>query len=353
MQSNVTVADPPLDDQLDDQLDERMLRRRALQIVALLAVIGIVVWLAPGLGEVRRRLEGAEAGWLLVGIALEALSCLSYVLMFRPIFCPHMSRRTARELGLSELAVGSLLPSSGIGGLALGAWALRKGGMPAEHIARRSVAFYVLKGAANFLAVAVIGVLMFVGVGPAVSPLLSILPAGLAVLTIAAVMAVPLGLRRASARADRGGRWTAVAKALQALADGLAEAGEVLRRRDWRVIAGSLGYWAFDNAVLWACFRAFDEAVPVTVVLMAYLIGQLGGLIPIPGGIGGVDGGLIGALVVYGVAAGVATAAVLAYRLILFWLPLLVGSVAFASLRRGLADRGRPDVCEFSPVIAP
>ena len=98
---------------------------------------------------------------------LEVLSCLSYVLMFKPVFCPRMSWRTSYELGMSELAVGSLVPASGAGGLAFGAWALRKGGMPAEDIARRTVAFFVLKSAANFVAVAVLGVVMWLGVGPA------------------------------------------------------------------------------------------------------------------------------------------------------------------------------------------
>ena len=53
---------------------------------------------------------------------------------------------------------------------------------------------------------------------------------------------------------------------------------------------------------------------------MAYLIGQLGGLIPLPGGLGGVDGGLIGTLVLYGAGATAAATAVLAYRAIVLLL---------------------------------
>jgi len=336
----------PPSEPLDDQFDARLLRRRALQVVALLAVVGLIAWLAPGLDEVRTRLRGADAGWLALAVGLEALSCLSYVVMFGPVFCTRMTWRSSYELGMSELAVGSLVPASGAGGLALGAWALRKDGMAAQDIAERTVAFYALKGAANFAAVAVVGIVMFAGLGPSFSPLLTILPAGMAIATIAGVMAVPLLLRRAPGIAQRGGRWTTIAKGLDALAAGLGEAGRIVRRRDWQVIAGSLGYWAFDNAVLWACFRAFGEAPALTVVLMAYLLGQLGGLLPIPGGIGGIDGGLIGALIVFGVGAAAATVAVLAYRLILFWLPLLVGGVAFAGLRRGVGNPERPDLCQ-------
>jgi uncharacterized protein (TIRG00374 family) len=111
------------------------------------------------------------------------------------------------------------------------------------------------------------------------------------------------------------------------------------------VITGSLGYWAWDNAVLWATFHAFDYSPPITVILMGYLIGQLGGLLPLPGGLGGIDGGLIGTLIVYGTPAAATAAAVLVYRVILFWLPLLVGAVAFISLRRALNRPDRPELC--------
>ena len=83
-------------------------------------------------------------------------------------------------------------------------------------------------------------------------------------------------------------------KIIDPLTTGVREAGRVVRRRDWRVIAGSTGYWAFDNAVLWATLHAFGASPAITLVLMAYLIGQLGGLLLIPGGIGGIDGGLFG-----------------------------------------------------------
>jgi uncharacterized protein (TIRG00374 family) len=121
----------------------------------------------------------------------------------------------------------------------------------------------------------------------------------------------------------------------------------ILRSGNAAVIGGSIGYWAFDNAVLWATFHAFGLSPPVTILLMAYLIGQLGGLLPLPGGIGGIDGGLIGALIVYSVPVAGATAAVLAYRVILFWLPLLVGASAFADLRRNM-----PGSSEFASCAA-
>jgi uncharacterized membrane protein YbhN (UPF0104 family) len=336
---------------LPEELAPRRLLRRFVQVVALLAILVLVALLAPGLGEVRRRLDGAAPGWLALAVLFEGLSCASYVLMFRPVFCRHMSWRTSAEIATSELAAGSLVPASGAGGLALGAWILHRGGMPADRIARRSVAFFLLKSSVNFVAVAVLGTLMAVGiVGPHRSLLLTALPAALSVLVIGLVVALPrLGPGRdPGPDASRFARGAAAAR--RAVIDGTAGALEILRSRDALVLVGSIGYWAFDNAVLWATFRAVGADVPISIVLMGYLIGQLGGLLPIPGGIGGIDGGLIGTLIVYGAPAAATAAAVLAYRVILFWLPLLVGAVGFAMLRRALDRSVRPDLCEPLPA---
>jgi uncharacterized protein (TIRG00374 family) len=286
-------------------------------------------------------------------VVFEALSCISYVLMFRPIFCRRMSWRTSAEIGWAELGVGSIVPASGAGGLALGAWILSRRGMSVERIARRTVAFFLIKSSVNFVAVAVIGTLMAVGiVGPHRSPLLTALPAALSVGLIALVVALPkLGPGRDPGR-GAGKTRRAVHAARGALINGTAEAVEIVRRRDVLLIVGAVGYWAWDNAVLWATFKAVGADVPLSIVLMGYLIGQLGGLLPLPGGIGGIDGGLIGTLIVYGAPVAATAAAVLAYRVILFWLPLVGGAIAFASLRRGLDQPDRPDLCE-PPNVTP
>ncbi len=100
------------------------LRKRSLQAIALLAALGAVVLLAPGLGEVREKLSGADPSWLVLATVLEGLSFASYVLMFGPIFCTGLTSRRSWQIGGSELAMGSLVPASGAGGLALGAWIL-------------------------------------------------------------------------------------------------------------------------------------------------------------------------------------------------------------------------------------
>jgi uncharacterized membrane protein YbhN (UPF0104 family) len=198
----------------------------------------------------------------------------------------------------------------------------------------------------NFIAVAVLGAVMALGiVGPHLSLWLTALPAAGALLVITVVLLVPrLGIGT-PASPDSGRTRKAVWEVRKALVGGTAEAVQIVRSRNLLVISGSLGYWAWDNAVLWATFHAFGYSPPITVILMGYLIGQLGGLLPLPGGLGGIDGGLIGTLIVYGTPAAATAAAVLVYRVILFWLPLLAGAVAFMSLRRGMNRPDRPELC--------
>jgi uncharacterized membrane protein YbhN (UPF0104 family) len=319
--------------------------------VAALAVLVGIFALAPGLGEVRHRLADASPGWLAVATLLEGLSCASYVVMFGPIFCTGLTWQRSCQIGGSELAMGSLVPASGAGGLALGAWVLHRGGMDGARIARRSVAFFLIKSGANFVAVAVLGTVMAAGLlGPSLSLWLTAFPAAGAALTVIAVAALPrLGPGRAPGpEASRFRR--ALSSTRRAVIEGTAEALKILRSGNLRVLAGSVGYWIFDNAVLWATYHAFGLSPPLTVILMGYLIGQLGGLLPIPGGIGGIDGGLIGAMIVYGAPAAGTAAAVLAYRVILFWLPLIAGGVAFIQLRRNMPSGGELAAC--APAIA-
>jgi uncharacterized protein (TIRG00374 family) len=108
---------------------------------------------------------------------------------------------------------------------------------------------------------------------------------------------------------------------------------ELVRSRD-PLLLGAVGWWAFDIAVLWACFHAFGSAPPQAVIVMAYFVGMLGNALPLPGGIGGVDGGMIGAFTAFGVDVELSVVAVLAYRVFAFWLPTLPGAVAYLQLRR-------------------
>jgi uncharacterized protein (TIRG00374 family) len=338
-------------EELPSEFQPKSLRHRAAQALLAGAILVAIVLFAPGLGEVRDELKGASPGWLVVACALEGLSFASYVVMFGPIFCTGLGWKRSWEIGGASLAMGSLVPASGAGGLALGAWALNRGGMGGERIARRSVAFFLIKSGVNFAAVALIGTVLALGiVGPDLSLWLTALPAVMATLSIVAVALLPrFGPgERPHPDESRLRRWFAATR--RALIEGITEAGKILRTGNRRVLAGSFGYWAFDNAVLWATFHAVGITPPLTVILMGYLIGQLGGLLPIPGGVGGVDLGLIGCLIAYGAPAAGTAAAVFGYHLILFWLPLVVGGVSFTRLLRNMP--GEAEFASCAPAIA-
>ena len=113
----------------------------------------------------------------------------------------------------------------------------------------------------------------------------------------------------------------------------MRDALEHLRSRD-PALLGAVLFWAAQIAVLWAAFHAFGDAPPLAVLVQAFFVGMLGNLLPMPGGVGGVEGGMIGAFAAFGVDSGLAVVAVLVYRAFTFWLPLLPGVFAYFRLRR-------------------
>jgi uncharacterized membrane protein YbhN (UPF0104 family) len=331
---------------LPEEFSGSRLRRSLLVLAAFVLIVVAVVLLVPGLGSLRERFSGGRPGWLVLAAVLEVGSCASYVMIFRAVFCRRMSWRTSTEIGLAELAANALLSVGGAGGLALGAWILRRGGVPRGHIARRTVAFFLLTSLAN------VGCLVLGGLGLATGVLhgapdrwLAILPAIGGALAIGLALATRLAAGAVARRARRAN----VERTLRAIGDGVDEALALLRSRDLAIILGAAGYLLFDIAMLGVCFAAFGMAVPPAgVLLLAYLIGQLGGLIPVPGGIGGVDGGLIGTLVLYGVDASAAAVAVLAYRGLLLSIPALLGLPALEILRRRLRTEAH-DIAACAP----
>jgi uncharacterized protein (TIRG00374 family) len=340
---SVQVA--PEDLTVPAELSRRRLRQRLLFAFGLVLVVVALVTLLPGLGALRTRLSQAKPAWLLLGIGLKVLSGLGYVAVFRMVFCRRMTWRVSFEIGMSELGANALFPTGGAGGLALGAWALKRGGMPAAEIARRSVAFFLLTSVANVVGLIVVGLGLAAHLFPGESNLaLTLIPAAIAAAAvIGALLAgrTSASLHRRLERREEGDssrRARGMLKGLVAVADGVNEAVLLLREGNAVLIAGMIAYLVFDVMILWATFRAFGAAPPLAIVWIAYLIGELGGLIPVPGGIGGVDAGLVGTLVLYNVQITAATSAVLAYRAIALWVPALLGACAFIALRRTLRD---------------
>jgi len=331
---------------LPEEFSASRLRRSLLVLGAVVAVVVAAIVLVPGLGSLRDRFTGARAELLVLAAVLQLGSCASYVVVFRAVFCRRMSWRTSTEIGLSELAANSVFSVGGAGGLALGAWILRRGGLTAAFIARRTVAFFLLTSLANVTFLGLGGVALATGaLNGSPELLLGLLPALAAVLAIASALAA----RRLAAALARRSMRARLAAAAAAVGDGVDEALRLLRTGDLAIVAGAAGYMLFDVAMLSVCFAAFGNDVPPAgVLLVAYIIGQLGSLIPIPGGIGGVDAGLIGTLVLYGVDPADAAVAVIAYRGLLLAIPALLGLPALAILRRRLRDEAH-DIAACAP----
>jgi uncharacterized protein (TIRG00374 family) len=331
------------DRDMPDELHPRHLVVRVAEVAAIIAVVAIAVVALPGLGDVRSRLDDAEAVWIAAVIVAEICSCAGYVLVFRSTFCPQMSWGLSYDIAMAELAANSLLPTGGAGGLALGVWALNKAGMASEHIARRTVAFFLLTSAPNFAAVVLFGLAMFVGILPGdTSAALTLVPAMLAAVVILLVWLSPSLLRKfgqplATRDDDWGGRARrGIRKGLVAAADGVDLAKSLIRAHSFGVVVGSVSYMAFDIAALGFSFAAIGPVPSFGVLVLGYLIGQLGNLVPVPGGIGGTEGALVGIFALYNVDVSLATAAVLIYRLFQLVIPALLGAPAFLMLRRKL-----------------
>jgi uncharacterized protein (TIRG00374 family) len=343
------------DSGLPDALHPRHLAIRVVEVAGVIALVVIAIGALPGLDEVRARLQDVNPGWIVALVLCEVGSCLGYLLAFRSTFCSNMSWRLSYDISMAELAANSLLPAGGAGGLALGVWALRQAGMPAGHIARRTVAFFIVTSAANFFTLVVVGLGVFVGILPGTgSWVLTLVPALITALGAMLVGLSPRLLRALERRgADtRGDGWRergvrTLRGWLTAAADGVDQAILLLRGHSLGAVLGSLAYMGFDIAALGFGFAAVGSVPSFGTLVLAYLIGQLGNLIPLPGGVGGTEGALIGVFVLYGANLTDATAAVLAYRLFQLVVPAVLGTPAFVLLRRKLM---RPDqralVCE-------
>lgn len=330
------ISRQELPDQPD--LDRSHFRRRLLILAAVVVIVVAIITLVPGLAELRSRFANAQPGWLALGCVLKVLSGLGYVAAFRAVFCRRMSWRLSGQIGFAELGANAVVPTGGIGGLALGVWALRRAGMSTERIARRTVAFFFLTSVPNVIGVIVLGLGMALGVfeGPA-SLALTLAPALIAAAAIVLTIVGGRWAGRVESRSGADASRTHLPRVLGTLSGGVEEALALLREHDRWLVIGLVGYLGFDVMILWSTFHAFGVAPPLSVIWMGYLIGELGGLIPVPGGIGGVDLGLVATLVLYKVPVGAATAAVLGYRAIALWIPAVLGSGAFVLLRRSLS----------------
>jgi uncharacterized membrane protein YbhN (UPF0104 family) len=316
----------------EDILDERTAGRKlvhGLIAIAVLAALAVGLILAvPGLRGVGRIVAHMKAGWIAVAIGLEVLSCLGYVIAFLQVFERAPIRFGAR-VALTEQAFGAAVSLGGAGSLAIGAWMLIERGAQPTRVAERSAVLFLLTSGVNVITLGLAGLGLWIGVLPGPrDPLLSAVPAviGFGVLAFFLVLPAlaegPIG-RRAPGR---------VTMLLEASVQSVRDTRKLLFTLDWR-LSGAIAFLWCDIAVLVACFAATGRTPPLASIVLAYQIGYLSNIIPIPGSIGVLDGSLVGMLVIYGVNATDSTAATVVYHSIALWVPALWGTIAFVLLR--------------------
>ncbi|MBV9536195.1 MAG: flippase-like domain-containing protein [Solirubrobacterales bacterium] len=297
-----------------------------------------------GFGHTWSEIRHANPVWLALGAALELLSLGGYMALFAGVVARGVARIgwwVSVQIPLAGIAALRVLATGGAGGFAVQAWALDRAGMPARTIASRLVTNVVIQYAVYLGALAVCGIGLWTRVLPGGGSFaVTLVPALFAVAVIAGVATLgvlPAAPERWLAAPARDPKWSRQARrwlvvAYSTVRMGVRSALALLARpRPW--LLGALVYWGFDVAVLWCAFRAFGEAPAVPVVIAAYFVGTLADLLPFPGGIGGVDGGMIGVLLAFGVPSGRAVVAVLVYRAFSFWLPTLPGVASYFKLR--------------------
>lgn len=364
-------VDPPQPDEDDDDLDEmprvQVTRRGVVLfcifVVSAVAFLYLVLPQLADLGDAGKKVGEGNTWWLAGAAAFSVLSFGGYVMMFQGIFVRAGSRidwRASYQITMAGLAATRLLAAGGAGGIALTAWALRRAGMPRRQVADKTLAFLILTYAVYMFALVVCGLGLYFGVLTGPAPFaITVIPAlfGLVVIVLGlALSRVPPDLqRRLEGFARRGGRLARLAQRLAnapaAFSAGIRESLCHVRQRD-PALLGAVAYWGFNIACLWASFHAFGDPPPWPVIIMGYYVGFLGNLLPLPGGIGGVDGGMIAAFAAFGVPLALAVPAVLGYRVFAFWLPTIPGAVAYFQLRRTVA-RWREERRGGGEVAAP
>jgi uncharacterized membrane protein YbhN (UPF0104 family) len=309
-----------------------------------LALFAIVLFavdrFVPGAGH---RLAHADFGWLALALGFELIACGSYAVLFQAV----MSRRPwlvpvrrGIEISLGEIGGFAITPT-GIGGPAIRIWALRSGGMPWRVLVVRSISHGAVFNVPYVAAAIVLGVGVSLHALPGHAPVLTALaPLGLVVLTCVLAGGATWFARSERFR-DRGGTLARVRSAVATVPEGIVDLAVVARRPG--SLLGAAGWWAGDCAALWAGFQAVGGRPALSVLILAYMLGQLGNTLPLPGGVGGVEPLMLGIFASSGVNLGLAGAAIICYRTIALGVQGGLGALGVVSLASGLRAERRSE----------
>ena len=346
MHAGATVStQAPAQDALALPSARQITRKIAIAVTAVTGAL-LLATMLPGLEEMPAHLTGADPAWLGASLVLEILSTLAFSLAFHGAFERRSTPRTSASMSLAMQGMNVLLPAGGSGGLAVGAVIMDRAGVPRGFAASRTVALFLVTSLVSFAAIIVAGLGVATGLLSGEAALVATLvPAVGAILVVAGVALLPRVIRADGERPDgrvRGMLWSARTH----LNDGVAASLALLRAGDPLVVWGSIGYFALDVAAIAASFHAVGvDGLPVGLLILAYTLGHAGAIIPLPGSS---EGGLIGMFVLYGASLSGATAAILAYRAVHAGVPMAMGMIGLADVRR-LLKRGDPLVRSAVP----
>jgi uncharacterized membrane protein YbhN (UPF0104 family) len=173
---------------------------------------------------------------------------------------------------------------------------------------------------------------------------------------LAAISAAVMAARRAGAVARRLARHAGRSRWRWRLAIGLAGLARhrLGPRRGAAALAASGLSVLGEAGLLAAAFAVAGTPVPWRGLLLACAAGQLGTrLVPLPGGLGGMEGGVLGALALTGTRPATALAAVIIYRLAGYWAPGAAGAITAALLTRRHPARAARPVTPLRPQAPP
>ena len=327
---------------------KRHLQRSALKLAGYLVAAYLVLRLVPTLEQALRSLKNVSWEWVVGAVLLEVLSETGFVVSWRAIVDPDRvlerdgrGSRMDQRVAWAQLGGGLLIPGGSLGGMGVGGWILHRFGMATKVIAERQFNLSFLNTAIDALALIVVGVGLATGIlAGETNLLLTLLPAALAAIGI--VLALLIARRAGSYSGRLQAKHPKIASSISTLADAVNDTKRPLFHRAGRTsVLGAVAYLGFDVLILWGALHAV-HAHPVpsfAVVIMAYIIGALGGSLPLPASIGTI-GGIAGMLILYGVAHNPAVAAVLLHQAIGLLVPLVGGSIAYTIIRLRLGPIG-------------
>jgi uncharacterized membrane protein YbhN (UPF0104 family) len=298
-------------------------------LVAAVSVLVLLRVASPS--QVLHTLGNMSPAWLAGVVVFELASCFSFPVVFRRFF-PEPPRSVSRQVAWIAMGAGAVLPGGNFSSAAATGWLLRHHGIGARRLAERCGAMLCFLTLFGFFVNGVAGACLLIGIGAGPHDLEH---AGVPILVSLFVLGAATAALIAGTRYGRR-----APKLIQSFTTSLDSAWQAVMRPHWRML-GAVGFLLFDMAALWAACRATGHPIGVLALAVAYFIGYLATMIPMPAGLGVLDSGLAGALVLYGFSPAASVGAVLVYHAISVWVPGLGGLVAWLPSRhqRPLTNR--------------